>query len=48
MKNLEQYKGDLERLIVTGESLGIAMKYENEPEAFEKALRNLPPLFPHL
>ena len=39
MKNLEQYKGDLERLIAKGENLGLAMEYACEPEGFEKTLR---------
>jgi len=39
MKNLERYKGDLERLIETGESLQHAIQYECWPEQFEKALR---------
>ena len=39
MENLEQYKGDLERLIATGEGLGFAMDYNSEPEAFEEEVR---------
>ena len=54
MKNLEQYKGDLERLIDTGDNLHNAIQYECWPEDYEKAakkklrekatdfLRNLP------
>ena len=54
MKNLEQYKGDLKRLIDTGDNLYNAIQYECRPEGYEKAakkklgekatdlLRNLP------
>ena len=39
MKNLKQYKDDLERLIASGEVLEITMVYECDPEAFEKFAR---------
>ncbi len=35
MKNLEQYKDDLERLIATGEVLELVMAYECDPEALK-------------
>lgn len=38
MKNLEQYKDDLERLIATGEVLELVMAYECDPEALKKLL----------
>ena len=38
MKNFEQYKGDLGRLIEKGETLRFAMEYECYPERFERAL----------
>jgi len=39
MKNLKQYKDDLERLIATGEALEFVMAYECDPEAFKKLLK---------
>ena len=39
MNNLEQYKGDLERLIAKGEKLEAAMDYECRPREFKEALR---------
>ena len=39
MENLEQYKGDLERLIAKGEKLKTAMDYECDPKAFLEELR---------
>ena len=39
MKNLEQYKEDLERLIEKGERLSLAMECACGPEAFKKRLR---------
>ena len=39
MKNLEQYKGDLKRLIDTGDNLYNAMQYECWPEDYRKAAR---------
>ena len=39
MNNLEQYKGDLERLIAKGKKLETAMDYECEPREFKEALR---------
>ena len=39
MKNLDQYKGDLERLVATGDNLYNAMQYECRPEGYRKAAR---------
>ena len=39
MKNLERYKGDLERLIETGGNLQHAIAYECRPEDFRKEIR---------
>jgi hypothetical protein len=39
MNNLEQYKGDLERLIAKGEKLKTAMEYGCGPREFEEELR---------
>ena len=39
MKNLEQYKGDLGRLIENGAMLKLAMEYECDPEKTEEQLR---------
>ena len=39
MNNLERYKGDLKRLIDTGDNLHNAIQYECRPEGFEKAAR---------
>lgn len=41
MKNLEQYKDDLERLIARGLALGIAMEAECSPEGLEKRKKEL-------
>ncbi len=40
MKNLEQYKGDLERLIEKGVRLQLAMRHECDPEKTEEQLLN--------
>ena len=39
MKNLEQYKGDLRRLIDTGDNLHKAMQYECRPKDYRKTAR---------
>ena len=39
MKNFEQYKGDLERLIAAGDRLWMAMQYEFWPKEFEESAR---------
>ena len=39
MNNLEQYKGDLERLVATGKKLGLAMQYEQWPKEIEEIVR---------
>ena len=39
MENLEQYKGDLERLIAAGDRLWMAMQYKFWPKEFEKIAR---------
>ena len=41
MKNLEQYKGDLNQLLETGEDLHLAMRFECYPEQFKRVAGKL-------